>query len=123
MSDGSAIKRFIRSAFGSIWSLELLLVLRQQPEHAWTRAELIAALRASEEVLARSSADLMAAGLIVIDEEERVRYAPASPELDRTVADVVALYGSRPAAVRRLIVGGEDSVASFADAFRFRRDG
>lgn len=123
MSDGSAIKRFIRSAFGSIWSLELLLVLRQQPEHAWTRGELIAALRASEEVLARSSADLMAAGLIAIDEEERVRYAPASAELDRTVADVVALYASRPAAVRRLIVGGEDSVVSFADAFRFRRDG
>ena len=123
MSDGSAIKRFIRSAFGSIWSLELLLVLRQQPDHAWTRAELIAALRASEEVLARSSADLKAAGLIVVDDEERVRYAPASPELDETVIDVAALYASRPTSVRRLIVGGsEDSVASFADAFRFRRD-
>ena len=122
MADDSAIKRFIRSAFGSIWSLELLLVLRQRPEHDWTRAELIAALRASEEVLARSSADLSAAGLIATDNEQRVRYAPASPELEATVAEVVSLYGSRPAAVRRVIVGGDDSVVSFADAFRFRRD-
>jgi hypothetical protein len=122
MPDENATKRFIRSAFGSIWSLELLLVLRQRPDHGWTRAELIAALRASEEVLARSSADLNAAGLIATDDEQRVRYAPVSAELEKTVADVAALYGSRPAAVRRLIVGGEDSAATFADAFRFRRD-
>lgn len=123
MSDDSATKRFIRSAFGSIWSLELLLVLRQQPEHAWTRSELIAALRASEEVLTRSSSDLREAGLIVIDADQRVRYAPTSPELEETVAIVASLYSSRPTAVRRLIVGGSDSVVNFADAFRFRRDG
>lgn len=123
MADDSATKRFIRSAFGSIWSLELLLVLRQQPDHAWTRAELIAALRASEEVLARSSADLREAGLIEIDDDQRVCYRPVSSELDETVAIVASLYASRPAAVRRLIVGGgDDSVANFADAFRFRRD-
>ncbi|MFD1612472.1 hypothetical protein ACFSCW_11735 [Sphingomonas tabacisoli] len=114
--------RFIRSAFGSIWSLELLLALRQRPEHRWTRAELIEELRASEQVLTRSTADLVAADLASVDEEGRTRYAPASPALDESVREVVALYAARPATVRRLIVGGKsDSIASFADAFRFRR--
>lgn len=112
---------FIRAAFGSIWSLELLLALRHRPDHGWTRAELIGALRASEEVLARSCADLSAAGLIA-EADKLVRYAPASAALDAQVSRVAEFYASRPAQVRRLIVGGPvDSVERFADAFRFRR--
>jgi hypothetical protein len=123
MADDSAIHRFMRSAFGSIWSLELLLLLRSRPEHDWTRRELIESLRASEQVLTKSTADLVAAGLVAVDDEGRARYAPGSPALDETVASVAAFYASRPSAVRRLIVGGAaDSVVNFADAFRFRRD-
>jgi hypothetical protein len=123
MIDHSALQRFVRSAFGSIWSLELLLVLRQRPDHCWTRDELIRSLRASEQVLARSTTDLATAGLITVDAEGRACYAPASPDLEETVAAVAALYASRPGTVRRLIVGGgADSVISFANAFRFRKD-
>ena len=122
MTQDSAIERFIRSAFGSIWALELLLILRQRPDQDWPRAELIAALRASEQVLARSCADLNAAGLIT-ERDDVVRYAPATPELEVAVAAVVKLYAARPAQVRRLIVGGpQDAVESFADAFRLRKD-
>lgn len=123
MVDDSAIHRFMRSAFGSIWSLELLLLLRSRPEHCWSRGELIESLRASEQVLTKSTADLVAAGLVAIDPDGCARYAPSSPSLDDTVAAVAAFYASRPAAVRRLIVGGAaDSVVNFADAFRIRRD-
>jgi hypothetical protein len=123
MADDSAIHRFMRSAFGSIWSLELLLLLRSKPEHCWTRRELIESLRASEQVLTKSTADLVAAGLVSVDGEGCAQYAPSSPALDETVDAVAAFYASRPSAVRRLIVGGAaDSVVNFADAFRFRRD-
>ncbi|MBA2918363.1 hypothetical protein GON01_05180 [Sphingomonas sp. MAH-20] len=123
MADDSAINRFMRSAFGSIWSLELLLLLRSKPEHCWTRQELNESLRASEQVLTKSTADLVAAGLVSVDAEGCAQYAPSSPALQETVDAVAAFYASRPAAVRRLIVGGTaDSVVNFADAFRFRRD-
>jgi hypothetical protein len=123
MSETEALRRFIRSAFGSVWSLELLLVLRGDPRHGWTRAELIRTLRASEQVLTRSTADLEAAGLIALDGDGRARFAPASPELEATVAKVADLYASRPGTVRRWIVGGDpDPVERFADAFRFRKD-
>lgn len=123
MPDHENLRRFIRAAFGSVWSLELLLAMRDQDEHLWTPEELILALRASELVLTRSTADLEGAGLIVRDGNGRARYAPATPELARTVTELAALYASRPALVRRWIVGSEpDPVERFADAFRFRRD-
>lgn len=123
MADSSALHRFIRSSFGSIWSLELLLVLRARPDHRWTHEELIRTLRASEQVLTRSMADLIAAALVSMEEQGRAHYAPASPALDDTVAAVAELYASRPGTVRRLIVGAaSDPIINFADAFRFRKD-
>ncbi|NNM76572.1 hypothetical protein HJG53_06610 [Sphingomonas sp. ID1715] len=114
-------ENFIRSSFGSIWSLELLLTLWRHRDRQWRRAELIETLRASEQVLARSCSDLHTAGLIA-EEDEIVRYAPASPEIDAQVTRIGALYASRPAFVRRLIVGGpQDAIERFADAFRFRQ--
>jgi hypothetical protein len=122
MSGGSETERFIRSVFGSIWALELLLILRGPPQRDWSRGELIQALRASEQVLARSCADLSAAGLIE-QQGDQLRYAPSSSELDTLVTLAASLYEARPALVRRIIVGGpHDSITRFADAFRFRRD-
>lgn len=118
-----SLTRFILSAFRSIWSLELLLLVRGRPDHGWTQDELIDGLRASEQVLARSIGDLAAADLVRI-EHELIRYAPASQALDQTVDAVARLYASRPAKVRRLIVGGgtDDQLTRFADAFRLRGD-
>lgn len=122
MADDNALRRFIRSAFGSVWSLELLLLVRQRPAHRWSHDELIEALRASEQVLRTSTADLVTAGLVTLDPDGQLGYA-APPELDATVEAIAALYASRPGAVRRMIVGGgADPAISFADAFRFRRE-
>lgn len=122
MADDNSLRRFIRSAFGSVWSLELLLLVRQRPAHRWSHDELIEALRASEQVLKTSTSDLVMAGLVTVDTEGRLGYA-ATPELDGTVETVAGLYASRPGAVRRMIVGGgTDPAISFADAFRIRKD-
>ena len=120
--EDESLARFIASAFRSIWSLELLLLVRSRSEHDWTHGELIDGLRASEQVLARSIEDLVAADLVRVD-DGRIRYAPGNPGLEATVGDVSQLYASRPAKVRRLIVGaGEDQLTRFADAFRLRGD-
>jgi len=120
-AEDESLARFISSAFRSIWSLELLLLVRSRPAHGWSHAELIEGLRASEQVLARSIADLSGADL-VRTEGGLIHYAPGSYTLDETVADVAQLYEMRPAKVRRLIVGGEDQLTRFADAFRMRGD-
>lgn len=114
---------FISSSFRSVWAIELMLHLKRNAGRDWSRADLVGALRASELVVSGGINSLLAAGLVVDDEEGRARYAPASPEIERMAEATEALYAKKPDAVRRMIVAAAtDGVTAFADAFRLRRD-
>jgi len=117
------IRAFIRSVFPSVWALELLILLAERPDRAIPRDELVALLRASDSVVINCGSALVTAGLAVAEDENGLRYAPASDALAALADKARELYRSRPDAVRRLIVarssGGLDA---FADAFRLRKD-
>jgi len=114
---------FIRDTFGSVWALEVLLLLKREAARAWTSHDLVAALRASDSVIDRSIAGLLAAGLVVIEDDSFARYAPAGPGLARLVEAAEALYRQKPDGVRRLIIlPRHDGLSAFSDAFRLRRD-
>lgn len=114
---------FIRSHFRSVWSLELLLHLRRDPDRFWSTAELVDVLRASQAVVATSVETLLAGGLIVVESNGGARYGPAHSDLETRVGETEALYARKPDAVRRLIVLSTSSgVAAFADAFKLWRD-
>jgi hypothetical protein len=114
---------FIRSSFRSVWAIELMLHLKRAAERDWSKDELVDALRASDLVVANGLQSLVAAGLAVLQEDERARYAPASPDMERLADATEELYAKKPDAVRRLIVAAaSDGLTAFADAFRLRRD-
>ena len=114
---------FIRHHFRSVWSLELLLFLKRDSSVSWPEERLVEALRASQSVISTSLGALLASGLIVREEDSLARYAPASPDLDRLVAEAEAHYAMKPDAVRRLIVtSSATGLTAFADSFRLRRD-
>jgi hypothetical protein len=114
---------FIRSSFRSVWTIELLLHLKRSPERDWARAELVHALRASELVVLNGINSLLAAGLVIQNEDGTTRYAPAAPDIEEMADATEALYAMKPDAVRRMIVASAaDGVTAFADAFRLRRD-
>ncbi|WP_097092258.1 hypothetical protein [Novosphingobium sp. Chol11] len=113
---------FIRSAFRSVWSLELMCVLRKDPERPWSQPELVAAMRSSDLVVQQSVDLLLTAGLVVTDSAGSVRYQPANEATERMAAAAEALYIQRPDAVRRMIVAPASSARLFADAFRLRRE-
>lgn len=122
MKANDELSGFIRSSFRSVWSLEVLLLLKRE-RHFWSGPEIVDALRASELIVSQSLASLAAAGLVVLDEEGRARFAPASEALRHLVEEVETLYSKSPDAVRRLIVSASASgLAAFADAFRLRKD-
>ncbi len=113
--------RFIGSGFRSVWSLELLLLIKSEPR-SWSRSELISTLRASELVVNKAVDELLAGGLLSI-EGGGVRYLPATDDIAHHVKAVERLYAARPDAVRRAIVSSAASGATaFADAFRLRKD-
>jgi hypothetical protein len=117
------IKAFISSTFGSVWTLELLLQLKREPERAFSAGELVSLLRASELVVGKGAASLVAAGLVVEHGPASYSYAPASRDLAEMVSATEQLYRSRPDTVRRIIVAGAaNELSAFSDAFRLRGD-
>lgn len=116
------VSEFIRSSFRSVWSLEVLLLLKGS-EGPRSEEEIVEALRASHLIVSQSLDGLSAAGLVSIDERGCAAYRPATQGASRAVDAVEILYGRAPDAVRRLIVGPSAvGLAAFADAFRLRKD-
>ena len=116
------LQRLITASFRSVWSLELLLLLKREPG-LHQRSDLVTKLRASELVIVQGLEGLLAAGLVIIDEAGRAEYMPVSAELERSIEQVEELYARKPDAVRRLIVGGATrGLDAFANAFRLKRD-
>lgn len=116
------VSEFLQGSFRSVWSLELLLLLQSQPDRSWTPQQLIAELRSSEAVIRQGIGDLLAAGMIVTEGEDLVRYAPASDSLRDIVPRVIRAYQVESSNVRRLIVqGSSEKLRHFSDAFRIVR--
>jgi hypothetical protein len=120
-SPSDDLLRLIGSSFRSVWALELLLLLKREAR-TWTPGELISTLRASDLVVNKALDELVAGGLVSVD-EQGARYMPVSKSVARQINEVEKLYAARPDAVRREIVSAASSGATaFADAFRLRKE-
>nr|WP_294815060.1 hypothetical protein [uncultured Sphingomonas sp.] len=117
------VSSFIRSTFRSVWALELLCFLKKHRDRAWPQRELVVALRGSDLVVSQSVESLLAAGLVVVEPGDLVRYQPTSDAVDSLASAAEALYAIRPDSVRRMIVAQASSgLSSFADAFKLWRE-
>jgi hypothetical protein len=101
MPDASELAAFIRDNFRSVWTLELLLFLKDHAALAWQNDALVQALRASDAIVSTSVENLFAAGLVLTD-RKGAQYAPASDDLRELVDEAQRLYARQPDAVRRL---------------------
>ena len=114
---------FIGASFRSVWALELLCDLRKHTGAPRTADELVESLRASDQVVRTSLAELVAAGLVSVDRDGRASYAPATPHLDRLAGETESYYSTSPDTVRRIIVrAANPGPAAFSDAFRLGGD-
>ena len=78
---------------------------------------------ASDAVVSQSVGNLTAAGLAVIDGDEKVALHDASAEQVDLVRAAIDFYARSPDKVRRLIVAQcNPGVTAFGDAFRLRND-
>ncbi|PWG03237.1 hypothetical protein [Sphingosinicella humi] len=117
------VTSFIRATFRSVWSLELLLFLKNHGDRGWTRYDLVTALRGSDVIVSQSVDSLVAAGLVSTDAEGSALYSPASEDLRRLVDGAERLYAKSPDAVRRMIIASaNEGLTAFADAFRLRKE-
>jgi hypothetical protein len=96
---------FIASAIGSIWAIELLLLLKHDPGRGWDSASLVRELRSSSIVVDEALERLRVAGLVIQCPAGLHRYHAAPPELDEIASELEQIYRTKPTAVIRAIVG------------------
>jgi DNA-binding HxlR family transcriptional regulator len=114
----------LQTSIGSVWGLELLLLLRQEPMKRWTPEQLVDELRSSQLVIEKSLERLERGGLVDRDDQGAVSFTLASEDLEAVVDEIDQEYRLRPDFVRRLIVAGpDDKLNSFANAFILRKPG
>ena len=114
------IQQFLKTSVRSVWTLELLLLLRRGG--AWRSDALVRELRASPKVVAESLGELVATGLVGETGEGSSEYRAGSP-LDALAGRLEAVYRERPEAVTEAILGGATAkIQTFADYFKLRKD-
>lgn len=121
MADDDELLAFIRAHIRSVWTLELLCLLRAEPGRHWSPDELVSELRGSTGLVSDGLRRLEQAGIVLGDETGRYGYATASPALATLCDRLVSEYQARPVAITNLIVSPPDKLQILADAFRLKR--
>jgi hypothetical protein len=121
----SRLKRFIADHIDSVMQLELLLLLRERSDQAWSAEGLAQECRVESIWVDGHLRSMVSAGLAMSFDTTppTYRYAPKTPELTDTVDELARAYADRRVTVIGLIFAKPtDKIRSFADAFRLRKD-
>lgn len=114
---------FVRDSIGSVWALEVLLLVRREPERAWQFDELVRELRSSPAAIEGASQLLESAGFVAKIDDHACRYQPASSKLDDIGELVQKIYASKPSRVIGAIFQSQDhKLRAFAAAFKFKEE-
>jgi len=103
------LRQFIRTAIGSVWALEILLLLRARRDRAWTTDTLAQELRSNPSLVVQVFAELEAAGLVAAGEDGYV-YHPASEVLERLCARLEKRYRVSPVTVVNAIASSQPNL-------------
>lgn len=123
MATDRDIEQFISDSFASIWDLELLSVLLEDPHRPQTAAQLLERMRASELVVKQGIQSLVAAGMASIDAEGRLCFQPVNDDVAECAREASEFYARFPDRARRLMIARQSpGLTAFADAFRLRKD-
>jgi hypothetical protein len=116
---------FIDRAVTSIDQLEILLLLRANPDRVWSADAVSFELRSNPQAAEERLQLLQAAGLLqrASGSDPGYRYAPGSPTIDDLVTRLGDCYRDYRLRVIERVFKKPDGLQSFAEAFRFKKDG
>lgn len=122
MADDPDLSGFVREHIRTVWAVELLLLLKNDPERCWPPGDLVRELRASTPLVNDNLTRFERSGLAIRDDRDCYRYAPANGVLANLCDQLEKAYRERPVAIINLIATPPDPVQGLADAFKFRGD-
>jgi hypothetical protein len=108
-------------SLGSVWSLELLVLLKTDPEKRWRVDELERELRASVQIVGEALQVLARLGIAAEEPPGTWRYTPQSAAVDAVADELLRLYAVKPATVIKSIYASSvERMRGFASAFKIR---
>ena len=119
------VAQFVIEYVDSIEQLEVLLLVHATAPKEWDGPTVARELRIDAGSAARRLASMAARGLLVASDPAagRYRFEPRSAELKRGVELLAETYEERRVSIITLIFSKpNDTIRSFADAFRIRKD-
>jgi hypothetical protein len=120
------VVRFIEVYINSVELLEILLLLRKYRNRSWTAAEVSSELRTDIHSAEMKLNELYSNRLLSSNEEtngQSYQYNPTPSSLDPVVKGLEEAYRERRFTVIDLIFSKPiDSIQTFSDAFRFKKD-
>ena len=119
------LRQFIDRNIESIVQLEMLLLLRQDPNRGWDADQIAKSLYIPAEMSGALIADLSRRGFVkpLAAAEAKYSYQPADAEADLLIGQLAKFYEERRVAVVSLIYSKPvNKVQTFADAFRLRKE-
>ena len=87
---------FIRAELGSLYALDLFLLIKRARNRSWQPADLVRELRSSRTAVAEALGRLVQAGLVVEKPPGSYLFAPTSPERERLAGEIERVYTSKP---------------------------
>lgn len=117
----SDLESFIARCIDSVEQVEILLLVREQPERRWTIDEISRHLRSTPHSVALRLAQLQDRGLVSRSGDDSFSYSARS-HVDALVERLADAYRERRTSVIERIFSQRDAIQSFADAFRLRPD-
>lgn len=116
------LANFIDQRLESVAQLEILILLKQNPDRHWSPADVAKVLCTAEGSCAQGLMHWQRHGLCgLISAEPRYHYQPANAQLDALVAGLLESYTDyRVSVISRIYAKPVDRVRTFAEAFRFR---
>jgi hypothetical protein len=121
----TAVRQLLARYIQSVEQLEVLLLVRSDPQRAWTSDEVYNVIRSSKASVTQRLERFTADGFLVEEagEPRRYRYEPKTRELATAVDETASVYGTwRIRVIEAIFAPPSDPVQSFADAFKLRKD-
>jgi hypothetical protein len=116
----TAFTTFVNKYITSIEQIEVLLILRAQPERVWTVDELSDTFRSSPKSIASRLEALREANFVTGNRDAGYRYS-GTEYLRKMVDELHEAYITRRFSVIELVFS-HDAARSFADAFTLRKE-
>lgn len=117
------LRDFMKKYISSVSLLEVLLMLKRDPERSWSAQDISTEMRTNKSYASSQLAELIALKLVVpADREEAFRFDPLSPH-SVVITELEELYiNRRPTIINFIYAPPIDSIRDFANAFKIKKD-